>query len=329
MPARAQPSGKAPACCMNVNTPIDRPDLATYSQAEQFALGAQPSWNSPDITTNYVGQNKLMPEANVVVRNESATAARSAPTCSATFSRFGIGYDRTLFGTATTNFAPGEEKLCWFPLRGACRRATRCLPRPHRASDRPGADQQCRRADARRIRDRLQGRSIATTFVSVIPLPRPRVFRCKCWRRSPADPGDVLDRCFAVRPGSKSGNAKFRSTSKHGSSAVPAGYRPGGDVCRPRRRRSNHRWRDVLCGGSTHELAAALRPNRLAARTAGRLPGRCTAARRLLPVGHEQPPGVDGADICRLRHAGEPVPVVRHAPLHFGQRSSSACSSMR
>ena len=104
---------------MNVNTPIDRPDLATYSQAEQFALGAQPSWNSPDITTNYVGQNKLMPEANVVVRNKSATASAIGANVQCYVSRFGIGYDRTLFGTATTNFAPGEEKTLLVPFTQA------------------------------------------------------------------------------------------------------------------------------------------------------------------------------------------------------------------
>jgi hypothetical protein len=116
-PAHIRPEPRG--CCVNVDTPIDRPDPATYSQAEQFALSAQPTWNNPDITTNAIGQGTLLPEAQVVVRNRSATASAIGANVRCYVSRFGIGYDRTLFGTATTNLAPGEQKTLSVPFTQA------------------------------------------------------------------------------------------------------------------------------------------------------------------------------------------------------------------
>jgi hypothetical protein len=107
---------KSLSCCMETDTPIDRPDLAIYSQAERFAAGAQPTWNNPDITTNLVGESKLMPEAQVRVRNNSGSASAVGANVCCFVSRFGIGYERQPIGTSTQNFAPGEERELLIPF---------------------------------------------------------------------------------------------------------------------------------------------------------------------------------------------------------------------
>lgn len=101
---------------MHTDTPIARPDLAIYSQAEQFAIGAQPSWNSPDITTNFIGAAKLMPEALVTVRNLSPTASAIGANVHCYTSRFGIGFTRTMFGTVVINLPPGAQKQLQVPF---------------------------------------------------------------------------------------------------------------------------------------------------------------------------------------------------------------------
>lgn len=103
-------------CCVRVNIPIERPDPATYSQAERFAAGVQPTWNSPDITTNVVGAAKLLPEARVTVRNNSssATAVNVAVHCA--ISRFGVGFPRNAIGTTVTTLAPSQQRTLLVPL---------------------------------------------------------------------------------------------------------------------------------------------------------------------------------------------------------------------
>lgn len=105
-----------PSCCLRTRTPIDRPDLAIYSQAEQLEIGVQPTWNSPDITTNYIGAGRLLPEALVMVRNLSPTASAVNANVHCYVSRFGIGFDRMLFGTAVVNFPPATQKELRVPF---------------------------------------------------------------------------------------------------------------------------------------------------------------------------------------------------------------------
>lgn len=104
------------SCCMTTDTPIKRPDPATYSQNEQFALGAQPTWNSPDILTNVIGASHLNPETTVVIRNNSPTVSAVGVNVHCFVSRFGIGFERTLIGIAGVNLAPSEEKALLIPL---------------------------------------------------------------------------------------------------------------------------------------------------------------------------------------------------------------------
>ena len=67
-PERHQPTGTG--CCLTpYGAPPDRPDLATYSQDEQFSLGNTPTWDNPDIVTNFFNPFRLLPESQVTIRN--------------------------------------------------------------------------------------------------------------------------------------------------------------------------------------------------------------------------------------------------------------------
>ena len=103
-------------CCVEVNSPIERPDPATYSQAEQFSIGSQPTWNSPDILTNFVGAAKLMPEARVIVRNLSPTTSAVSVAVHVSVSRFGIGFQRIPIGTSTVTLSPSQQQTLLIPL---------------------------------------------------------------------------------------------------------------------------------------------------------------------------------------------------------------------
>jgi hypothetical protein len=113
---RPRPRPAPPSCCIETDTPIDRPDLAIYSQAEQFAAGGQPTWNSPDITTNFVGADKLMPEAEVTVRNLSPSASAVGANVHCFVARFGIGFPRALIGTSVVSLAAGAQKKLKVPF---------------------------------------------------------------------------------------------------------------------------------------------------------------------------------------------------------------------
>lgn len=106
-------------CCAHVDKPPDRPDLAIYSQLEQYSLGLAPTWNSPDITTNSEIPWTLMPEAFVVVRNLSASASAINGLVTLSTSPFGIGTPRTQLGAKTISLAPSASISLNFPLTPA------------------------------------------------------------------------------------------------------------------------------------------------------------------------------------------------------------------
>jgi hypothetical protein len=112
------PEPKPPKCrCIGVDdTPIDRPDLAIYSQDEQVANGALPAWDSPDIITNDWGPFRLRLEAEVTIRNLSATTAAANARVHFYTSPFGIGTRRQLRLTRVTGLGPGLQTTLLFPL---------------------------------------------------------------------------------------------------------------------------------------------------------------------------------------------------------------------
>lgn len=104
------------ACCLILDTPVNRPDPATYSQLQLLARGQQPTWNSPDIVTNHWEPFRLKNEAQVTVRNLSATASAVGVRANALVSRFGIGYPRTPIVSVATNLATAGEQTLLIPF---------------------------------------------------------------------------------------------------------------------------------------------------------------------------------------------------------------------
>lgn len=110
---RAKPSSD---CCVSVkDTPINRPDLAIYSQSDRLNNGQSASWDSPDITTNSWRPFRLRKEVLVKVRNLSSTPAINALVNFYT-SPFGIGTPRTLRISQKVNVGGGQELSLLFPL---------------------------------------------------------------------------------------------------------------------------------------------------------------------------------------------------------------------
>ena len=114
-PKRRQTTGTD--CCFTPSgPPPDRPDLATYSQQEQFALGNAPTWDSPDILSNFWNPFRLMPEITVTVRNLSPSATAVNGQVMLSTATFGIGNPRTPLGSQLVTLAPGQQTNLVFPL---------------------------------------------------------------------------------------------------------------------------------------------------------------------------------------------------------------------
>ncbi|HVG28574.1 MAG TPA: hypothetical protein VM864_02535 [Pyrinomonadaceae bacterium] len=103
-------------CCLDTRTPPDRPDPATYSQLEQLSLGIQPTWNSPDITTNFYSPYTLFKEPEFKVRNLSATASAVNTLVHVSTSPFGLGMQRTPLLSQVVTLGPSQEVTLLYPL---------------------------------------------------------------------------------------------------------------------------------------------------------------------------------------------------------------------
>lgn len=119
--SRCRPQRKKPrsSCCVTIEKPPERPDPASYSQEEKLALGQIPTWNSPDITTNNWSPFDLKPEAEIKVRNLSATASAVNALVHLYISQFGIGMARTLMSSVMVNLSPLQEQTLLFPFSQA------------------------------------------------------------------------------------------------------------------------------------------------------------------------------------------------------------------
>ena len=108
-------------CCAHVNSnqPIQRPDLAIYSQEEQLSLGNQPTWDNPDMTTNSWSPFQLNAESVIVVRNLSPTVSAVNGLVHFYTSPFGIGMPQTLLATRMVSIPPASQVELNFPLPAA------------------------------------------------------------------------------------------------------------------------------------------------------------------------------------------------------------------
>jgi hypothetical protein len=99
--------------------PPDRPDLAIYSQDEQLALGVGPTWDNPDMVTNFWNPFKLLPETSVTVKNLSPKASAVNGQVSLYTSEFGLGMPQTLLSSKAVNLGPSQQAVLLFPLSQA------------------------------------------------------------------------------------------------------------------------------------------------------------------------------------------------------------------
>ncbi len=105
-------------CCVPIPVPIQTPDVAIYSQEEQLSVGNPPTWDNPDILTNYWRPFRLMPEVSVTIRNLSSINAVNVQVAIST-SAFGIGMPRTPSGSKTLSLAGGQQQVILFPVSQA------------------------------------------------------------------------------------------------------------------------------------------------------------------------------------------------------------------
>lgn len=103
-------------CCLTPDVPIDRPDPAIYSQKKIISGGGTPSWDSPDILTNFWSPWKLMPETSVTVRNLSSTASAVGVLVELSYSQFGIGMPRQSLSSMSVSLPPLGASTLLFAL---------------------------------------------------------------------------------------------------------------------------------------------------------------------------------------------------------------------
>ncbi|HTD97998.1 MAG TPA: hypothetical protein VK668_01875 [Mucilaginibacter sp.] len=115
LPTKKKPT---PGCCINIgaNQPVEYPDPAIYSQAEQLNLGNIPNWDNPDIVTNNWSPFRLMSESQVTVHNLSPSASAINTLVHFYTSPFGIGTVKTLLASKVVSLPPGSQTLLTYPL---------------------------------------------------------------------------------------------------------------------------------------------------------------------------------------------------------------------
>lgn len=101
-----------------MDTPIERPHLATYSQIAAFADNVVPTWNNPYVQTHAWPSYTLRTEATVKIQNLSATTAAINGLVHFSTSAFGIGTAQQLRLAQPVNVAPRGEVVLLFPING-------------------------------------------------------------------------------------------------------------------------------------------------------------------------------------------------------------------
>ncbi|CAN7741154.1 hypothetical protein [Variovorax sp. LjRoot178] len=165
-------------CCIAVDgPPPNRPDLAIYSQEEQFAMGAVPTWDNPDLLTNYWSPFKLMPETSVTVRNLSSTTAAVNVQVSLYTSAFGIGAARDLMSSLIVHLAPLHSSTLLFPMTQALLNSAEQRIGVYVKITHPHDRRQINNAGAQLLADAYtsaSGRNFSVTFPITNPLSTPQ-----------------------------------------------------------------------------------------------------------------------------------------------------------
>lgn len=153
--------------------PPDRPDLAIYSQDEQFAAGTAPTWDNPDMLTNYWNPFRLLPEVSVTVRNLSATASAVNGQVAVAISTFGLGMPRVPLASQMVHLGPSQQTTLLFPLSQAILNAAEQRIGTYVTITHPHDSRAVNNAGAQLIADAFTsaaGRSFSVTFPVMNPL---------------------------------------------------------------------------------------------------------------------------------------------------------------
>jgi hypothetical protein len=114
------PQERRTSCCLALPASrAKRPDLAIYSQEEQIAKGAEPTWNNPDIITTDFPYERLNDETQVTVRNLSPDIWAVGAQVQLSISPFGIGFERRPVASQTISLGPSASATLSFPLSRA------------------------------------------------------------------------------------------------------------------------------------------------------------------------------------------------------------------
>lgn len=106
-------------CCIAFKTPPNKPDPAIYCQQEIIRLGAQPTWNNPDIITNHWDPWSLDEVPTATVHNLSTTTPAINVNVGFSYAQFGIGFQKIPLSNQMINLSPGASQTLAFTLPSA------------------------------------------------------------------------------------------------------------------------------------------------------------------------------------------------------------------
>lgn len=171
--SRCRPSRRSDprGCCfyLGKDDPVEYPDPAIYSQAEQLALGNIPDWDNPDITTNNWEPFRLMPESQVVVHNLSPTVSSVNTLVHFSISPFGIGMPRTIIATQRVSIPPASQAQLSFPLPQAVLQGDQRIG-VYVHIEHPGGDMNYQNNDGEQVHDGSYTTDSGRVFDLVIPV---------------------------------------------------------------------------------------------------------------------------------------------------------------
>lgn len=160
--------------CVSLKDPPEGPDLATYSQGEQFALGVQPTWDSPDIVTNTSAPPfGFLTQFTVVARNLSQTVSAVQAEVSVSTSDFGIGTIPQPLSTQVVTFAQGQQLSLTYPITQALLQSTDQRAGVHVDIHHPADIHLQNNQGAQQVgqfQSSVMGRSFSVQFPAVNPL---------------------------------------------------------------------------------------------------------------------------------------------------------------
>ena len=106
-------------CRLKINIPAGKPEVAIYSQIEEYTNGRQPTWDSPDIDTYHGSADKvpkLLDPLIARIKNLSEVGPATNALIHCEIGEFGIGTISSRIGTQMVSIKELEQVELSFPL---------------------------------------------------------------------------------------------------------------------------------------------------------------------------------------------------------------------